>query len=398
MNPYPVSSLISAAMVAMSIGWCQVSWAADGAQDDSLNRPAEPAGAKPAADPEDDGWPDLSNFMDEPYGFLPIVNPITEPAVGYGVWGGPTFISQPKGETEAGFGRPNITFLGGGWTENNTWLVMAQDERQWLNEGLQTVVSAAYASINLKFYGIGDDALLKDNPLRYNLQPVGVKVQAKYRIGRSCFWAGLGYGWARTVATIDVPETLPNAQDIHRESNVGGLMPLLNYDSRDNIFTPRSGTNVKLSATLAARALGGDGEFQTVTLTVIQYVSFHPKLTLGVRGDGLVSFGDVPFYLLPSVSLRGAPAMRYQGEEVAQAELELRWQFWKRFSLIGFGGYGAAWNDFAYLKNTVTVPTGGVGLRYELARRYQVDAGLDVAFAPDGVAIYFQFGNAWLWK
>jgi hypothetical protein len=38
--------------------------------------------------------------------------------------------------------------------------------------------------------------------------------------------------------------------------------------------------------------------------------------------------------------LRGIPAMRYQGESTAQAEAELRWQFWQRFSLVGFAGAG----------------------------------------------------------
>ena len=112
----------------------------------------------------------------------------------------------------------------------------------------------------------------------------------------------------------------------------------------------------------------------------------------------MLSFNEVPFYLYPSVSNRGAPAMRYQGEEVAQGELEVRWQFWKRFSLMGFGGYGAAWNDLEKLDNTVTVVTGGTGFRYELARDYGVHAGVDVAWAPDGAAIYVQFGSAWMWK
>ena len=82
-------------------------------------------------------------------------------------------------------------------------------------------------------------------------------------------------------------------------------------------------------------------------------------MTLGVRADATSSFGDVPFYMRPFVALRGAPIMRYQGEQVAQVEAELRWQFWKRFSLVGFAGAGAAWNDFDRLENQVTLVTGG---------------------------------------
>src|SRR4029453_1842013 len=95
----------------------------------------------------------------------------------------------------------------------------------------------------------------------------------------------------------------------------------------------------------------------------------------------------LPFYLRPFISLRGAPIMRYQGEEVAQIEAELRWQFWKRLSLVGFAGGWAAWTDFEPFPRTKTVPTGGVGFRYEIARKYGIHAGLDVAFGPDNTAV-----------
>ena len=67
----------------------------------------------PPAQADADGWPDLSGFLDEKYGFLPIVIPITEPAVGYGAVGGVMFICKPLGAAAQGLGRPNITFVGG---------------------------------------------------------------------------------------------------------------------------------------------------------------------------------------------------------------------------------------------------------------------------------------------
>ena len=54
-----------------------------------------PTQAPPPA--EDDGWFDLSDFLDEKYGFLPLLVPITEPAVGYGAAGGLAFIDKPRG-------------------------------------------------------------------------------------------------------------------------------------------------------------------------------------------------------------------------------------------------------------------------------------------------------------
>jgi hypothetical protein len=76
-------------------------------------------------------------------------------------------------------------------------------------------------------------------------------------------------------------------------------------------------------------------------------------------------------------------------------EAELRYQFWKRFSLVGFAGTGAAWIDLDNFERTNSVTTGGGGFRYELARRYKLHMGIDVAFGPDGPAFYVQFGSAW---
>jgi outer membrane protein assembly factor BamA len=343
----------------------------------------------------EDGWFDVSGFLDEEYGFLPVVIPITEPAVGYGAAGGLSFISKPIGQSQVGYGRPNITVVGGLGTENGTWGAVAGDLRHWFDDRLQTLAGVVYASVNLDFYGIGQDNTLANHPLRYNLEPKGGVLQTKYRLGGSQFWVGLNYAFAATQVTFDAPQGTPGLPAFRHDSNVGGLTPSFTYDSRDNIFTPIRGTYIEASAGLFSQALGSDDDFQRLRLTAMQFIPLHRRLTLGFRGDVAPSFGDVPFYLRPYISLRGVPAMRYQGDSVAQIETELRWQFWKRFSLVGFVGTGAAWNNFEHFNSTDSVVTGGTGFRYELARKYGIHMGLDVAFGPDNTAIYVQVGSAW---
>jgi hypothetical protein len=344
----------------------------------------------------EDGWLDASEFLDQAYGFMPIVLPITEPAVGFGAAGALAFIDRPKGKTEDGYGRPNITVVGGLLTENDTKGVMVGDWRHWLGGRLQTLIGGIRASVNLDFFGIGQDVLLQDNPLSYNIEMSGGMAQAKYRLGNSRFWAGLGYAYATTQVTFDAPSAMPGLPDFPRETRLGGLTPSFGFDSRDNIFTPIRGTYFDSSVGLFSHKLGSDHEFQRVNLIAMQFLPLDPKLTFGVRAGAALSLGDVPFYLRPFVQLRGAPMMRYQGEGAAQVEAELRWQFWKRFSLVGFAGAGAAWNDRERLENTTSVVTGGGGIRYELARKHGLHMGLDVATGPAGPAIYVQIGSAWV--
>jgi outer membrane protein assembly factor BamA len=344
----------------------------------------------------EDGWFDVSGFLDEKYGFLPIAMPITEPAVGYGVGGGLTFLSSPLGKAEAGYGRPSISAVGGFGTENGSWGVFAGDIRYWLDDRLQTVAAFMYGSVNLDFYGVGDDPALAGKSLSYNLEPVGGILQTKYRIGGSRVWAGLSYAFASTEVSFDAPPGTPGVPSFSSESNVGGVTPSVTYDSRDTIFTPMRGTYVEAQAGLFSEALGSDDEFQRAQVIAMQFLPLSDRLFLGLRGQVGTSFGDTPFYLRPYINLRGAPALRYQGDDMAQIEAELRWQFWKRFSAVGFVGTGAAWNDFEDFDDSQAIVTGGTGFRYEIARKYGLHMGLDVAFGPDNTAIYIQVGSAWM--
>jgi hypothetical protein len=343
----------------------------------------------------DDGWFDVSGFLEEKYGFIPIPLIITEPAVGYGGGVGLMFLSKPLPQAEDGLGRPNITVVGGFGTENGTWGAFAGDMRFWLDEHLQTLVGLIYASVNLKYYGIGDDPALDNNPLHYTLEPRGGTARVKYRFDDTRFWVGLNYALISTEVSFDKPPGTPGEPPFQHVSNVGGFSPSLTFDTRDNFFTPNRGTYLEVNGGFFSPAFGGDQDFQRASVVAMQFVPLGSRLFFGLRADAAASFGDVPFYLRPYVALRGAPTLRYQGDEVAQMEAELRWQFWKRFSVVGFVGGGAAWNNLGQFNSTQTLVTGGAGFRYEIARAYGLHAGVDVARGPDDTAVYLQIGSAW---
>jgi len=143
-------------------------------------------------------------------------------------------------------------------------------------------------------------------------------------------------------------------------------------------------------------AFGGSQDFQRVDQVLIHHWPLAEDWFLGARADGRFSFGDTPFYARPYIALRGIPALRYQGEHVVSAELELRWQFHRRFSLVGFGGGGLAWTNLESFDREQSAFGEGVGLRYLLARKFGLHFGLDFARGPEENAIYVQFGNAWV--
>jgi hypothetical protein len=344
-------------------------------------------------DPED-GWFDMSAFLDSPAGFVPLVVPVTEPAVGFGVGGGLVFIKKNPPLPEGGYRKPNMLLVGGMATEDGSWAGFAGHTGSWLDDRLQTVVAGIYGSFDLDFFGIGEGPL-NEQPLGYDLEPAGGLAQAKYRIGKTPLQVGFGYGligFNANFETVSAPEGVTTEE---LDSRVAGVTPALFFDTRSNAFTPLRGIYASLESGVFREWLGSSSDFERVRLMVIGYHPLSRTVFLGARGVVGSSFGDTPFYALPFVFLRGAPVMAYLGEDAASVEAEARWQFWKRISLVGFAGAGSAWNGFDDFENQRNLVTGGTGVRYEIARRYGLHMGFDVAWGPDEPAFYVQFGNAW---
>lgn len=363
---------------------------------DKQSATAPPAGPRKSKFKSDDNWFDVSGFLDEAYGFVPVVAIITEPAVGYGLGGALLFVDKNKENPKPGFGRPNLTAVGGMGTENGTKGLFAFDSRYWLDDRVQTLTGFFDASINLDFHGIGNNPPLEENPVTYTIEPLGGVFLSKFRLGKSGFSAGVGYGRFSTKVSFEADAADPRLPEISRESNVGGALLSATYDVRDNLFTPTRGFYADLSGGVFTPGLGSDDDFQRTDLTVINYIKLNHVLTLGINGGAAFSFNDIPFYMKPFIVLRGVPLMRYQGDQAAQVEAEVRWQLWKRFSLVFFAGTGAAWNDFDRLENKTTTVAGGTGFRYEIAKKYGLHMGLDVARGEEETAIYIQFGSAWM--
>jgi hypothetical protein len=125
------------------------------------------------------------------------------------------------------------------------------------------------------------------------------------------------------------------------------------------------------------------------------YLPFGRATVLGLRADGRFSDGDVPFYARPFVTLRGVPALRYQGQNALVGEAELRHALDDRWSVVGFGGGGKAYGGPVKFSDAKTVVAGGVGVRYLLARKLGLHVGLDLARGPEETVVYLQVGSAW---
>jgi hypothetical protein len=361
---------------------------------------ADSASAKEAAGKSrfkdaEDGWFDISEFLDTAYGFVPVIYPITEPAVGYGAVGALVFIDRDVPGQGQRYARPNITAVGGLATENGTRGLFAAHLGTWMDGKLRTLAAVADADVNLDFFGLGGDRT-QGSGLGYTIAVRGGVLGGNYRIGDTPLWVGLRYARGDTTVTLDAPSSgLPGIIPSDLDLSLASFTPSLTLDMRNNFFTPTDGWYVDLSVPIFREAFGGDRDFETMALTAIHYRPLSQSLFFSVRGAGRSSSDGTPFFLRPYISLRGVEVLRYQGEKAGEVEAELRWQAHPRFSLVAFGGAGIARIDSTRQDRDKTVAAGGAGFRYMLARKHGLHMGMDIAYGPDDPIFYVVFGSAW---
>jgi hypothetical protein len=345
-------------------------------------------------DPED-GQLDLSYFLENPRGFLPIPIIVTEPAVGYGGGMAGMFL-RPREEAGAeGWARPDISAVGGLATQNGTWAGFAGDFSRWLDGRLRTLVGAGTGQANLDFYGLGPDLSTLNQKVRYTLQFTGAVAQANWQLAPKSPWAiGIRYVYADVDPKLrDEPPLFPGLLN-HVRVTVSAPTAIVEYDSRDNIFTPTRGIYAETSYLASREALGASDNFERFEQVLMGWHSATHDVTLGARANYAWASDNTPFFLRPYIKLRGVPAVRYQGDQAASLEVEARWQFYGRWSVVAFGGAGTTRTTNG-ASATQNVGSGGIGFRYELARKFGLHAGIDVARSPGTTAVYFQVGNAW---
>ena len=349
---------------------------------------------------EKDGQFDISKFLASRYGFMPVPIIITGPTLGAG--GGLNLMFLHGGLTgntarDCRHEPPTITGVATAATENGSRLGGAYNLGFWLEDRLRTTTAIGRPNVNLDFY---PEILGRELSVEVNMEGWVFYQEAKWRLGESDFLLGANYVYA-TLEVAPESQALPEVADlINGDFALGGLAAALEYDSRDSIFTPTRGMYGKLVARMYVDWLGGDDEFQAYSGKIFKYLHLSDDFDLALRLEGQTVGSDAPFFLYPSVQIRGIAGMRYQGQHVAMGEAELNWRVYDRWHLIGFIGSGKAFGQNK-LKQKVDFTDAdwrsskGIGARYEIARKFGMQVGVDLAWGPEDTAFYITFGSAW---
>ncbi|MET0654248.1 MAG: BamA/TamA family outer membrane protein [Pseudoxanthomonas sp.] len=366
------------------------------------SRSAEPTRERKHAafkDPQD-GKFDISEWLLDRRGFLPVPIVITEPAVGYGGGVALAFFRKPKvpaRNTSDGKIHPIAPDIYGAAamkTENGSEAAGVGASLHFAEDRWRYRGGAAKASFNLDFYTAG--ALLEPRRIGYNIDGLMSFQQVFRRLGEQDLYLGLSWIYMDLDTRLDLQSDRDFFTDKELSQRSSGLGVSLEYDTRDNPFTPSRGWLGMVDATFYDSAFGSDNKFQGYRGHAFGYLPmFEERLIVGGRIDARAVDGDVPFYRLPYIDLRGIPSARYQDRRVAMLETELRWNLTGRWALIGFLGAGRAWGKRDSFGDASSQVAKGAGFRYLLAKKLGLYSGLDYAWGPEDETFYIQIGSAW---
>lgn len=372
----------------------------------------------------DDGRFDASSFLaDNAYGFLPVPIIITDPAVDGGLGAIGLFFHETDEQKEQRLAAlrnaeegsqflltPSISAVAAAVTGNDSWIVGGGHMGFFKQGRIRYMGGAGYGDVNLGFYGFGEVGLIR--PIVLNSKAAGVSQSLRFRVGKSRFFIGPVQQYIdarirpRDLGDLSGDILPPDLQEkwqelvrslLSQDVAVSALGVTIEFDSRNNLFSPHAGYLYRLEQLWYRDFLGSDVQFEMTSFSGLNYwnLSENLRAALRVTFDHADSNSLLPPFVTPAIELRGVPAMRYQGNYAAVAEAEVTWQIDDRWSVLGFVGTGRAANSFEELKDSASRVSKGTGFRYLIARRYGFEMGMDIGFGPEEEVIYIQGGTAW---
>ena len=256
------------------------------------------------------------------------------------------------------------------------------------NDRQRIIYNAEFSSQPTSFWGIGYDAAIANSSLRYLASRTLVDAKFLQRITKSLF-VGAGadfnhhfgkFGGSKYASKSDFEARLSGEGTTF---NAVGISLYAELDTRNTISNPQRGVYLAIQAKVRPKALSNIGE----TLWSGRLVTnFYQKLWQGailafdLRGE--LNSKGTPWVYNASIggisAMRGYYAGRFNDLCAITLQAELRQHLYKGVGAVAWGGAGNVFHSFRQFDWSKTLPTYGVGLRYEI--KHNINLRLDYGF------------------
>ena len=328
----------------------------------------------------------------------PVVSYSPETSLGFGIGAKYLFKFRGSGDETRTSNMP-ITLQ---YTLNNQFILYSgfevfTNQEKWVIEG-----NLRFQNYPRLYYGTGRDTPEADEEEYNYFQLLVEPIFLKQLFTRYLFiGAGFRYNHIYNVETEEnglLQTNMPSGFD--GSTSVGAEVAVL-YDSRNNILNARKGWYFELTHGFYDKILGGTNRFELTRFDLRHYIGLSKKNTdvLGVQFKGHFSHNDTPFSELAllgsSEILRGYREGRYVERNLLAGQVEYRKSFKKsRYGFVIFAGAGDVYKSLNDFKLSDLRPNYGIGLRFLLDKKENLNIRLDWGFGDSSNNLYLNIAEA----
>lgn len=324
----------------------------------------------------------------------------------FSIIGGPHFASDTKlglGLVASGLYRldrsdltisPSNVSLYGDVTTTGFYLLGISGNTIFPRDRYRLDANIYFFSFPSRYWGVGyDKGKHNDAYTTYNRKEVQVKLDLLKKVAPHTFVGITGmFRHVNGKKFKDISLLDGEKSDI---STLGGGF-IVSYDSRDFIPNPYTGTYAKLEQIFYPHFLGNSYAFRRTEITGRHYNRLWKGAVLASEIQGIFNYGDTPWSMTAllggSYRMRGYYEGQYRDNNLIQAQVELRQKIYNRHGVAVWGGAGNVFPEFDGFRWRQTLPTYGLGYRWEFKNR--VNVRLDYGFGKDQSAFYFSINEA----
>jgi len=297
--------------------------------------------------------------------------------------------------------KPSTGLLGGFYTENGSWGVMAVENARLAGDRWRLRLMVGHPEVRYDFYGVGEEAGKAGRSVEIQQNMNMAMVAALGRVADNVYFGGSALYLGASVKIRDstglgLP---PAAADMsNMQLFAAGLQG--EADTRNDDYWPTGGMLARAKAWFFLNALGGERSFQRYVLFWSWYTPLSGEsLVLATNLNAMSAGGDTPFWALPAVGfgrggLRGYTQGRYRDATMTTEQAELRYHTAGRFGAVGFVGFGHVAPTFGEIFKAQVLPAGGLGVRYQLTEKFPMHLRFDYSWGRDGSIFYFGVSEA----
>ena len=244
------------------------------------------------------------------------------------------------------------------------------------NDNQRIIYNAEFLSQPTNFWGIGYDAAMGNSALKYLASRTIVDVRFLQRVAKGLY-VGAGADYNYHFGKFGGSKYASEEQFVTRLDGAGtkynavGISLLVEYDRRDNINNPQRGFYVALQAKVRQKGMNSVGRtLWAGYLTANYYQRLWRGAVLAFDLRGELNSDGTPWVYNASIggmqAMRGYYAGRFNDLCAITVQAELRQNIYRRLGAVAWGGAGNVFHNFTTFNIARTLPTYGVGLRYEI--------------------------------